>query len=250
MAAANGAASYPPTVAAAQPAPAAPAAVPAAAQAAAPVVAPVVAQVVAPAAAPAVVTPVVVIPAAARAPVVAPVAAPVVAPVVAPVFAGRTFEVETVAAPSNINPAAAASNDATAFAPPARAAAPAAQDAPAARPVYPTIKPAGRREESSVAALTCVCVDIGLNDAACHREIAAYCGNKDVMPNRAACESMNQFYHGYNVTAAKAVVGFLTQTCAVEVPKDASACACLEVRKTRAGGKRRSQLLSPRDECA
>lgn len=41
---------------------------------------------------------------------------------------------------------------------------------------------------------------------------------------------MSGFFNAQNVTAAKIVANFFISSCAIEMPKNATACACLEVR--------------------
>jgi hypothetical protein len=41
---------------------------------------------------------------------------------------------------------------------------------------------------------------------------------------------MSGFFNAQNVTAGKIVADFLVASCSVEIPAEATACACLEVR--------------------
>ena len=123
------------------------------------------------------------------------------------------------AEPAAVEPADA---DAT-----AAVAAPAAAAVAAAppRPAYPGIR-AGKRNESDPAALTCACIDAGINDPTCFSGITAYC--ESAKPNMTVCEAMSGFFNAQNVTAGKVVANFFVDACNVEIPANATACACLD----------------------
>lgn len=98
---------------------------------------------------------------------------------------------------------------------------------------FPALTPAGTRAAESPAVQVCTCIDVGLNDPLCFKGITNYCETTDPPANMTVCEAMSGFYNFQNLTAAKVAARFFIDTCAVALPPNPSACACLDVSPPR-----------------